>query len=454
MSSKSITLPISVTIMVDLGFFNKINPEPKKAYDWLVDYFNGPGKKSVNGFDLDPKYSAGNSMLFKFTSDGVWDYEPAYSGSSFEPDQPESLSGPEIDPDIFLDAVKSAVKKMPFDVEITNEVDEFCEKSMKDPYFIDTDIVVDDEEIPSDEDVYSELSESVNNAVNESIVKLPYSEEITLDMSDIDDETQIAPLARYLETGLHKEFDVDDLDISVKVESDEIVINLSGDLEYEVVPGTPATWNDPGDPDDFIGPEEDFAIYEISYLLKTYPENISFSNGSNSYKLHDEHTYKNLPQRTDGGTPSDEEVYDKLYQDEIDAESAYADMMYDRWKDSKYESVLNSVLAGKTLTEALNERAGDWDVTSDEVYSEDEEAKAMAEFEAWQKEALEKIANFNDAIKGLSDVFEGCHAYGLPYYDVYGCPFKNLAGLKYDCNLWSKELIHMIKKAKYFKEDN
>ena len=450
MSSKSITLPISVTIMVDLGFFNKINPEPKKAYDWLVDYFNGPGKKSVNDFDLDPKYSAGNSMLFKFTGDGVWDYEPAYSGSSSEPDQPESLSGPEIDPDLFLDAVKSAVKKMPFDVEITNEVDDFYEKSMKDPYFIDTDIVVDAEEIPSDEDVYSELSESANKAVNESIVKLPYSEEITLDMSDIDDETQIAPLARYLETGLHKEFDVDDLDISVKVESDEIVINLSGDLEYEVVPGTPATWNDPGDPDDFIGPEEDFAIYEISYLLKTYPENISFSNGSNSYKLHDEHTYKNLPQRTDGGTPSDEEVYDKLYQAEIDAESAYADMMYDRWKDSKYESVLNSVLDGKTLTEALNERAGDWDIESQEMVSSSDINKAEydKEYTEFIKESKEHFSTFLSGMKALVKVLNMCYTYGVPYFDAEGCPFKNLAAVSKDCENWVENIMEMVEESK------
>lgn len=117
-------------------------------------------------------------------------------------------------------------------------------------------------------------------------------------------------------------------------------------------------------------------------------------------------------------------------------------------KDIK--SITNSILSGKSLSEALNERAGDWDIEPEEMYSKSEEAQYEyeKEYREFIKASTERFSKFLSGMKALEDVLSMCYTYGVPYSDAKDCPFKNLDDVSKDCEKWVTNIKEMIAEGK------
>ena len=120
---------------------------------------------------------------------------------------------------------------------------------------------------------------------------------------------------------------------------------------------------------------------------------------------------------------------DTFYPDE-DAEA------YDRWRDSKFESVFTAVLNGKSLTEALNERE-DWDIQPEEQFSDAERAQfeydleqaqelkqRKEKFDAWREFAYRTIDELSAAYKTFcEDVLD--NPLGVDFEDLISAQYGN-----------------------------
>ena len=113
------------------------------------------------------------------------------------------------------------------------------------------------------------------------------------------------------------------------------------------------------------------------------------------------------------------------------------------------KSITNSILSGRSLSEALNERAGDWDIEPEEMYSKSEVAqyKYEKEYREFIKDSTERFGKFLSGMKALEEALSMCYTYGVPYYDAKDCPFKNLAGVSKDCEKWIDNIKGMIKEG-------
>ena len=205
--------------------------------------------------------------------------------------------------------------------------------------------------------------------------------------------------------------------------------------EYMLTPGTAASWDYPGDPDDIEYPfeEDDFQDYVDKAMQKApKPFDINFDLDTEFIEY-----------------PSDDEIADKLNDNLSD--DGYADYLYDRWKDSQIESVMQGVLNGKSLTEAMqvNEREF-WELQPEEVYADSGEEykyRMKQDFKDWKSDAQVKVNRVAAAIRDLQQVLDDCDKFEIYYESIPGCPFKQFSNLAKDTNKWTKEFFELLDKS-------
>lgn len=235
-----------------------------------------------------------------------------------------------------------------------------------------------------------------------------------------------------IEATLRQEKYIDD-------DSSYFVISLAfdGTGEYEYYPGSAASFNDPGDPDDWEIPfEEDSFEDYFEDIMKKSPFKYSFEFETVDCKV-----------------PTDDQIYDAAR----DAMDEYYGPEYDDFYESK--NMVKAVLLGKSLKEAIMERAGDWDIESDEIYSKAERDQMeyeleRNEFDIWKKKAaaaIEKLSqDYSDFVKL---VFDSPYSGGFTTV-VKGCPLKmDPAKSNVPMQTWLGYLAMWLQKKDPYKED-
>ena len=259
-------------------------------------------------------------------------------------------------------------------------------------------------------------------------VRLLYDENLSVEDTDM--------VVNYLKDYFNKHRkDWSYFDIEVEPAGEGVIdVTFIGEGEYILIPGTPASWNDPGDPGEIEYPfeEDDFQDYVLAALKKA-PFNLDFDYDTEFIEY-----------------PSDDQINDKLY-DNLNDDDGYADYLYDKWRESHFESVMNGVLAGKSLTEAMkvNEREF-WEIQSEEVYDDPFERhkyNMQQEFSRWRSDAQVKINKVATAIRDLQKVMDDCDKFEIYYESIPGCPFKSFSNLSRDTDKWTKQFFELLDKT-------
>ena len=277
-------------------------------------------------------------------------------------------------------------------------------------------------------------------------VGYPVHAEVEIDLTGCEDPVAIknfaVSLMQYLRQ--HQTKDWPGLTVKCKVSGPVVTVVFDGESQYAYYPGSGPSYSSGGEPDDIDGlfDLDDVESY-VEDVLKEIPDmdvpGVDYTS---------EAFLKSCVSGNERASsiPDWDDIYaaycDTFYPSDYEDDSAY-----DRWKDSKLEGVINLVLAGKRLTEALNERE-DWDVSAEELYAPTDAEIAQDAYEKelndFRKKAKGKLLDFKVAVRELSDVFKGCNDYDIPYFDAEGCPFKNLASLVNDCDTWVNNIAEMI----------
>lgn len=401
------TLPVKMNVFIDIQD-STIGDDAaaKQLGDFLQKYYDSGSDDLFKDYEVDIDLSDPGYVVVKFDGDQVFTGSYDSSDNYFSDAEVEVDDYP-VTEDDFLTSVRVAVKKAPtLDFEF-----ERGSTNSKDDQFLKNAIDFDDNcEFPDDDEIYFALVDDLENIkaaaaedaydrwrdrgydeskqINESTtsVCLPYQVRLLVGLSEDYSDEQVTKVADYVRDYLKKngnrdwprtDFDVEELG------EHAFAVDFNGDAEYLFTPGSMATWDYPGDPDDLEVPfedESDFEYYLID-ILKKAPFEIDFDTAI-------ETDFSKLPTESE----INDAINDKLYGDELDT-----------YHHPTEESVLKSVLAGKSLTEALNENEF-WEVQPEEVYADkDEEARQAfnKELNQWKTKTLERAKAFAAAAMDL-----------------------------------------------------
>jgi len=262
-------------------------------------------------------------------------------------------------------------------------------------------------------------------------VRLLYDENLSVE----DTEMVVDYLKDYFKKNQRKDWPYFDIEVEPAGEG-VIDVTFTGEGEYKLIPSTPAPLNDPGawDPGEMEYPfeEEDFQDYVLAALKKA-PFDLDFDYETEFIEY-----------------PSDDEINEKL-NDNLDDTDGYADYLYDQWRESHFESVMNGVLAGKTLTEAMKVNEHEfWELQPEEVYDDPVERhreNMRKDFSQWRADAQVKINKVATAIRDLQKVMDDCDKFEIYYESIPGCPFKSFSNLSRDTDKWTKQFFELLDKT-------
>ena len=166
-------------------------------------------------------------------------------------------------------------------------------------------------------------------------VQIPTEVELSLVMPNFDDDT-IKAVAEFLYIHSSKtlEKEIPYFKLDVKPGDGEILFNFSGVGMYYVTPGTMATWDYPGDPDEIEYP---FSIDTFKDYVKDEVKSVPEYLGADAIKS-DAYLKDNLDV-LDSTIPDDDEICAEL----------------DRklYSDDYIDEAVSAVISGKSLSEAV-----------------------------------------------------------------------------------------------------